>query len=533
MPRRVVRFRLPHRPPIRSTAVTVKRFRSVLFAAAFALGAAPAAAQSAVSIPTVGESGAAVESLRRDLMRIIREPSWDENGYGVLAVSLDRGDTLFALNPDRPLAPASNAKLFSTAAALYYLGPDFRFSTFLLADGPVHDGVLAGDLILYGTGDPSISGRMLEGPSAVLRRLAASLEEAGIRRIAGDVVGDGSYFDDEWVGPGWEESDLDDWYGAPVGGLSLAENMVSVRISPGGAGAPAVIRTTPATRGLALENRVRTVRSGSSAVTFQRIDGRLVATGQVRAGGGGISRSIPVVDPANFAAAALSAVLEERGIAVDGGVRTVRRPEESRVSFSGGGAPAVNAPRVLGAHLSPPLSEVAAVTNHVSHNLFAEALLKTVGRVVMGEGTFAAGVQAVRYFLECELGPEPPEISQVDGSGLSRNNLLTARTTVRLLDYMPRSGFWESFFSSLPAAAVPDGLEQRMRGTPAAGNLRAKTGTIRRVSALSGYVTSADGERIAFSILANGVPSNARAKRLEDAIGARLAAFTRKSAPQY
>jgi D-alanyl-D-alanine carboxypeptidase/D-alanyl-D-alanine-endopeptidase (penicillin-binding protein 4) len=513
----------------------VNRFLPALLAAAVLVGTAPAATQQAAPVPAVGESAlavggsaAAVDALRRDLLRIIREPSWDESGYGVLVVSLDRGDTLFALNPDRPLAPASNTKLFSTAAALYYLGPDFRFSTFLLADGPVHDGVLAGDLILYGTGDPAISGRMLEGPSAVLRKLAASLEEAGIRRVAGDVVGDGSYFDDEWVGPGWEEGDLDDWYGAPVGALSLAENVVSVRVSPGSAGAPAVIRTTPATSGLALENRVRTVRSGASRVSFERIAGRLVATGQVRAGGGAVTRNVPVVDPANFAAAALRAVLEERGIEVGGGVRTVRRPGESRVSFSGGGAPAAaSAPRVLAAHLSPPLSEVAAVTNHVSHNLFAEALLKTVGRVVLGEGTFAAGARAVRYFLECELGPEPPQISQVDGSGLSRNNLLTARTTVRLLDYMPRSGFWESFFSSLPAAAVPDGLEQRMRGTAAAGNLRAKTGTIRRVSALSGYVTSADGERIAFSILANGVPSTARAKRSEDAIGARLAAFTR------
>jgi D-alanyl-D-alanine carboxypeptidase/D-alanyl-D-alanine-endopeptidase (penicillin-binding protein 4) len=520
----------------------VNRLLPALIAALLGASAVPAATQQAASAPAGGESAAArraisvagaeppssaIEELRRDLMRIIREPSWDVSGYGVLAVSLDRGDTLFALNPDRPLAPASNAKLFSTAAALYYLGPDFRFSTFLLADGPVRDGVLAGDLILYGTGDPSISGRMLEGPSAVLRRLAASLDDAGIRRIAGDVVGDGSYFDDEWVGPGWEEGDLDDWYGAPVGGLSLAENVVTVRVTPGRAGGPAVIRTMPETRGLALDNRVRTVRSGTSRVSFQRSDGRLVATGQVRAGGGGITRSVPVVDPANLAAAALRAVLEERGIEISGGVRTVRRPQESRVSFSGGGALAAGAPRVLAAHLSPPLAQVAAVTNHVSHNLFAEALLKTVGRVVLGEGTFAAGAEAVRTFLESELGAEPPEITQVDGSGLSRNNLLTARTTVRLLDYLPRSGFWESFFSSLPAAAVPDGLEQRMRGTPAAGNLRAKTGTIRRVSALSGYVTSADGERIAFSILANGVPSTARAKRSEDAIGARLAAFSR------
>ena len=182
---------------------------------------------------------------------------------------------------------------------------------------------------------------------------------------------------------------------------------------------------------------------------------------------------------------------------------------------------------MVAVHFSPRLDEIAAVTNHVSHNLFAEALLKSVGRVVGGEGSFAAGAEAVRHFLQRELGAAPVAISQVDGSGLSRNNLVSARTAVRLLDYMPKSDVWESYFSSLPAAAEPDGLDRRMRGTLAAGNLRAKTGTIRRVSALSGDVRSADGELLAFSILANGVPSTARAKRSEDAIGARLAAFSR------
>ena len=493
---------------------------------------AGASAQTAPPRPETNVPAPAVDALRRDLSRIIAEPGWSGDEYGVMVVSLDRGDTLFALNPDRPLAPASNAKLFSTAAALYYLGPAFRFTTFLLADGPIRDGVLDGDLILYGTGDPSISGRMLEGPTAVMRAMVDSLVAAGVREIRGDVVGDGSYFDDQWVGPGWQENDLDAWYGAPIGALSFAENVVSIRFEPTAPGRPARVSSNPVTRELALENRVSTVSSGTSRVSFERRDDRLIAHGQVRSGSGGIARSIPVVDPANYAAAALRAVLEQRGVAVAGAVRSVRRPTDSRVSFASGTPSLVGgtAPRVLAAHLSPPLGEIAAVTNHVSHNLFAEALLKAVGRLVAGEGTFAAGGAAIQRFLERELGSAPVTISQVDGSGLSRNNLLSARTAVRLLDYMPKSDVWESYFSSLPAAAVPDGLEQRMRGTPAAGNLRAKTGTIRRVSALSGYVHSADGELLAFSILANDVPSTARAKRSEDAIGARLAAFSRSAA---
>lgn len=488
--------------------------------------AAPPEASSAAAA-----AAPAVDALRRDLSRIIAEPGWNGDEYGVMVVSLDRGDTLFALNPDRPLAPASNTKLFSTAAALYYLGPEFRFTTYLLADAPIRDGVLAGDLILYGTGDPAISGRMLEGPTATLRSLVDSLLAAGVREIRGDVVGDGSYFDDEWIAPGWQENDLDAWYGAPIGALSFAENVVSIRFEPASPGQPARVRTTPETQGLALENRVVTVGSGSNRVSFERREDRLVAHGQVRAGSGGIGRSIPVVDPANYAAAALRAVLAERGVEVTGSVRSIRSARASRVSFATGSPEGLNAdaPRVLATHFSPPLGEIAAVTNHVSHNLFAEALLKAVGRVVGGAGTFEAGSEAVRAFLERELGEAPVAISQVDGSGLSRNNLLSARTAVRLLDYMPRSDVWESYLASLPEAAVPDGLERRMRGTPAAGNLRAKTGTIRRVSALSGYVHSADGELLAFSILANGVPSTARAKRSEDAIGARLASFSRSA----
>ncbi|HEX6924503.1 MAG TPA: D-alanyl-D-alanine carboxypeptidase/D-alanyl-D-alanine-endopeptidase [Longimicrobiaceae bacterium] len=490
--------------------------------------ARPAEARSAADQQLASAPAPEVESLRRDLARIIDAPGWRGDDYGVLVVSLDRGDTLFALNPDLPLAPASNTKLFSTAAALYYLGPDYRYTTYLLADGPILGGVLEGDLILYGTGDPSISRRVYDDPLAPFRALVDSLVAAGVHRVQGDVVGDGSYFDDQWVGPGWEERDLNAWYGAPVGALSFGENVVTLRLRPSSPGRPARVITSPATAGLALENRVMTVRNGQSGVSFERVDGRLVAVGQVRSGTAGIARTLPVVDPANYAAAVLRALLAERGISVGGQVRSVRDPAASRVRFASLGAESgASVPRVIGSHQSPPLAEIVSVTNHVSHNLFAEALLKTVGRAAWGEGSYRAGAAAVQHFLEEELGPEPVSISQVDGSGLSRNNLLTARTAVRLLGYMPESDVWDSYFASLPAAAVPRGLEHRMRGTAAAANLRAKTGTIRRVSALSGYVRTADGELLAFSILANGVPSTARAKQSEDQIGARLAAFSR------
>ncbi|CAN5640127.1 D-alanyl-D-alanine carboxypeptidase/D-alanyl-D-alanine-endopeptidase [soil metagenome] len=480
---------------------------------------------------------AEVLQLRNDLERTIRASGWAGAEWGVMAVSLDRGDTLFAMNPDSPISPASNQKLFSTAAALYYLGPDFRYSTYLLSDGETANGQIQGDLILYGTGDPAMSARMLSRSLAPLEDLVDALVARGVRQITGDVVGDGSYFDDRYLGEGWSPSYRLASYSAPVGALSLAENLISIRVLPGGVGSPAQLRTVPATSGLAVNNEVRTVASGATRVRFDHDERGIVLTGQIARGHGGVSRVIPVVDPTNFTAAALRAILEDRGIAVGGQVRTVSRVEDSRVGSDGRSArngEAGSAPRVLGVYLSPTLQEVATVTNQISHNMYAEALLKTVGRVVLGEGSAAAGARAIEFMLECEAALNPAWLSLVDGSGLSRLNRVTPRATIHLLDFMSRGGLWESFSATLPEAAAPGALRHSLRNrlgqTPAARNLRAKTGTINRVSSLAGYVTSASGERIAFAIYVNETPSTAIAKRIEDAIGIRLARFERPPA---
>jgi D-alanyl-D-alanine carboxypeptidase/D-alanyl-D-alanine-endopeptidase (penicillin-binding protein 4) len=232
-----------------------------------------------------------------------------------------------------------------------------------------------------------------------------------------------------------------------------------------------------------------------------------------------------VVDPANLAAAGLRAVLAEAGVTVRGRVRSVN--EASRSSFPvPGGFRAAIPPRVIAVHLSPTLADIVSVTNHVSHNLFADALLKASGRTAVGEGSFAGGARAVRALVALQNPADTLLLHQVDGSGLSRLDRVTARATVHLLDFMRRSEVGEVFAASLPEAGNRLGLH-RMFDTPAAGNLRAKTGTIHGVSSLSGYVTSADGERLAFSIIANDVPSTAREKRREDAVGARLAEFRR------
>jgi D-alanyl-D-alanine carboxypeptidase/D-alanyl-D-alanine-endopeptidase (penicillin-binding protein 4) len=477
----------------------------------------------------------AVLNLRSDLDRLIKSPAWRGDQWGVLVVSLDRGDTLFAYQPDLALAPASNLKLFTSAAALYYLGPDFRYSTYLMTDGEIADGVLQGDLVIYGTGDPTLSDRFYPTKTAIWESFADSVAALGIREIRGDVVGDASYFGGPSVGLGWQESYMNAWYAAPVSALSFNENIVTLHILPGEqAGWRPKIQFIPGGEGIAIVNQATTVQGGSTSIRVDRAayDGPIVVTGQISKGSSGVWRSVPVDDPARFAAAVLREVLESRGIRVTGEVRSIADSVASPLAGRSVFAPAFDAApplRVLAVHQSPPMLEILKVVNRKSHNLYAEAVLRTVGRVAVGQGTVDGGARAVRHLLERETDLDSFALRMFDGSGLSVLNRVSPRTTIALLDYMAKSPMWEDFWATLPEAGATDGL-RRMYRTAAEQNLRAKTGTIDRVSALSGYVRSANGERLAFSIMSNNVPSTWRAKRVEDAIGARLAAFTRPAA---
>lgn len=504
-------------------------FRAPLVAGVLLLLAGQSAAQSGAGSGPFAAPERAVAALRAELFALLRASGGPPDARSVLVVSRDRGDTLFALNPDLPLIPASNVKLYTTAAALFYLGPRFRYSTLLFADGELKDGILYGDLVLVGMGDPSLSARPLgTGPSA-LHAFADTLRARGIHEVRGRVVGDDTFFDNSWTGAAWEADDRLAWYAAPVDALTVEESMVTLHVRPGGApDRPARIETEPATEGLRIQNRVGTVARGPDRVRVMYDDGALIVTGQVRAAGGGVQQRVPVADPGQYAAAALLGLLRQRGVAVSGGASTMAAPEPFPTQPNPAAPlPSRAARQLVAVHLSPPLAEMVRITNHRSHNLFAEALFKTVGRVAAGEGSFAGGRRAVHRMLH-EMGTDTATVQLADGSGLSRPNRTTTRATVRLLDWLAESDVWEPFFASLPVAGSPAGL-RRMYGTAAAGNLRAKTGTIRGVSALSGYVTTADGEQLLFSIMANGLGSTAHAKQTENAVAAALAGFRRGS----
>jgi len=454
--------------------------------------------------------------------------SWGEAHWGVLVVSLDTHDTLFAIEPDQALAPASNVKLLTTAAALHVLGPDYRFRTYLLSDAPIVDGVLEGDLVLYGTGDPGISDRFYASKDEVFQRLVDGLEAAGIRHVEGDLIADASFFPGPLRNSGWDVRDLNEHFTAAVSALSYNENVVSFRIQAGAVGAPPEVETVPPHSALVLENTAETVTGRARPRLAILRDDPLEpvrVTGRMTAGSGDVWRQMTVAIPADFAGASFRATLEEREITLGGQLRTNALPRTGvaqRVS-----APALGhrGARILATHVSRPLADYLAVINKESNNHFAESVFRALGRAREGVGSPEASARTVATTLH-QLGIDTTGTVQRDGSGLDARNRVSPATFVATLAAMSEGPLWPEYWASLPRAGTRRELG-RMYRTAAADNLRAKTGTIEGVSALSGMVRSQDGERLAFSIMVNGSRSQTRAKRVENLMGARLADFRR------
>jgi serine-type D-Ala-D-Ala carboxypeptidase/endopeptidase (penicillin-binding protein 4) len=475
------------------------------------------------ALPAVAPGMApALASLRTTLDGIVDRPG----EWSVLAVSLDRGDVLYERNPDLPLAPASNMKVFTAAAAIHYLGADYRFQTYLLTDAPIVDGVLMGDLYLYGTGDPTLGRRFAPRPAHVLEAFADTLVKLGVREIRGSVVGDGSYFQGANTGAGWSNNNLNAWYAAPAGALSVHENLVRLEIKPGERpGHRPRIEFSPGGRGIAVANTAVSGGGGRPFVTRLAFDGPIFVSGRV---GGTSSFAVPVGDPTRYAAAMFRDVILSKGIVVTGDIRVIEDAAESPISARTVFAPALEEEatvRILGVHRSGPLHEMLEVVNQQSHNFYSEQIFRKVGRVAVGDGSPAGGALAIEMLL-AGAGVDTAGIEIMDGSGLSTLNRVSARGFVNMLAFIAKSEMAEQFEATLPVAGQVRRF-RRMGGTPAEGNLRAKTGTINNVSALSGYVTARNGETIAFSIIANNVASVANAKYVENLIGARLAAFDR------
>ena len=489
------------------------------------------------ALPTSPPKAPSPPPVRMMLDGLLRTGSQTET-WAVQVISLDYGDTLFSRRAHATMAPASNLKLYTSATALHLLGPEFRFPTYLLARGTVTDGVLHGDLILYGTGDPTLGTPEPDAPSEAIQALIDGLMAAGIRRVDGRVLGDGSFYTGAMRRPSWQARDLDQWFAAPVSALTFNENMVTLRVqATNSEGLPGAVVTSPAQAGIPIRNETRIQRGGASTtITRPRPDDPIRVTGTMRPGQPDVWRAMTVSAPPAYAASVFRAALQSAGISVTGGSGAVGTPEAPQSPVGGGlwytartrdGAAPLWSVAVV--H-SPPVRELIHRVNRQSHNLYSELLLLAMGRMTGSGSDFEAGLEAMRTFLVDTVGVDGQALHLEDGSGLSRLNRTTAADLVRALHFMEGSPHREAFLASLPSAGGPRSRELgRMARTPAEGNLLAKTGTIHRTSALSGIVRSADGERLLFSILVNNVPSPWAAKQVEDRVGVQLASFQRRT----
>ena len=490
-----------------------------------------------VSVPLAGcaaKSAARVQSpaaatdnlghLRNDLARIFSDQNFASAQWGVAVISLDRGDILFEQNATRLYMPASNNKILTAASALIRLGPDYRFETRISADGVVSDGILKGNLVVTGAGDPTLAPRFHENdPFRVFKEWAAKLKEKGIRRIEGAVLGDGRAFPAPLLGRGWEWDDLAYGYAAPVSALQFNENLYTVEVTPGEAeGAPAAVKCSPLPDYVSIDARVTTIAEGSRGrVEVQRGERSesVVIRGTIAAKADADSTSLAVELPDHYYLAALKKTLQDEGIDLTNAV--LRVPGESDPATPGAG-------QLLWTHTSPTLAEILKPLLKVSQNLYAETLMRTLGLVVSGQGGFEAGREAVQATLERMAIPRGT-YAYVDGSGLSRQNLISADMLIRIFKFMYRNRNFAAFYDALPIAGVDGTIRGRLRGTKAENNVHGKTGTIAYVRCLSGYLKTVDGEMLAFAMIANNfLASNQAAEYVQDAALERLANFRRK-----
>ena len=468
---------------------------------------------------------------------LLGRPAAARTHWGVCVVDLESGATLYAHGENRLFVPASNVKLFSTALALRRLGPDYAFTTSVVSEGGVDEsGRLDGNLLLIGGGDPNLSSRELPyrrredfapdrlGP---LRQLAQGVKNAGIESIAGDVVGDDSRYVWQPYPRGWSYADTLLGYGSPTSALVFNDNLILLRVTPGGAGGPARVVMVPRLTFYEVSNRTLTVSSRSVARGLQvrkgETPGQVVLAGQIPSQSGGRTFELAAEDPARYAATALKRALADLGIDVQGdAVARHLLPDRLASLRSGRGLPASKRGETVAEVTSVPLSEAIRVVNKDSENLHAEMLLREVALREAGIATQEAAIQSLRRFL-AEAGLRTNEFVLRDGSGLSRHDLLSPRGTVRLLQHMWNSADREAYLQSLPIAGHDGTLGWRFQRTSARGRIRAKTGSMSHVLALSGYVSSHGERTLAFSIFANNfgiVQSSTR--YLIDAIAAEL-----------
>jgi len=410
---------------------------------------------------------------------------------GIQVVEVSTGATLYSKNADRLFLPASNLKILTSALALERLRPDYRFTTRVVRES-------SGDVVLVGSGDPSLSGRTFPyskeqhagPPLQAIEQLADAIAAHGVAHIDGDIVGDDCLFPWDPYPPSWTEDDTLRDYGAPVSALSLNDNIATISVSP------SALTIEPPLEYLTIDNRVRAAARGSDpAVHARRVarSSQWQLTGTIPLGRA-VTENLPVDDPALFAASALYDALTRRGIAIHG------HPVARHRALGEPYAPVEG--EELASRTSPPLADLLQVMDIFSVNLHAELLLREVGRVTRGQGTTTAGLAEMTSFLS-GAGAQAGDWRLEDGSGLARNTLVTPRLLTLILAREAQSADSVQWTSLLPAGGEDGTLSRRLCCLSGGRGIHAKTGTLSRALALSGYADSASHGQLAFSILVN------------------------------
>ncbi|MEH0843064.1 D-alanyl-D-alanine carboxypeptidase/D-alanyl-D-alanine-endopeptidase [Micromonospora sp. CPCC 205711] len=492
-----------------------------LFSRTVALVTMVATAAAAGALPATAESPTpAATRLHATIDAILADARLDGAQAGVVVMDTATGETLYDRNGDRRLVPASNTKLLTSTAALELLGPGHRFTTDVHTGGTRRAGLVSGDLYLRGGGDPTML-------AADYDTLAAQVAADGVRVVTGNLVADDTRYDRTRLGPDWTWDDESYYYAAQVSALTVAPDTdydagnVIVHAAPAStAGAPPVVTMTPPNGYVRIDNRAETVAEGRTTISFERQHGgnTVVVTGQIALGDEPSSDWMTVWEPAGYAADIFRAALRRHGVRVLG--RTVL------------GEATPEGAATVARHDSMTLAELMVPFLKLSNNGHAEVLTKEIGRVISGSGTWTAGLTAISQYV-ANAGMDTGRLRQRDGSGLSRRNLIPPGEFTALLAAVRQEPWFDTWYAALPIAGnaerfVGGTLRSRMRGTPAANNVHAKTGSLTGVSGLSGYVTDADGRVLAFSIVLNNYLASS-VKGLEDQIAIALASYTEKS----
>ena len=479
--------------------------------------------KSRVSAENTSAPRADVERFRRRAEAALSATGPDKGTWGVLVTDAGTGEILYSRNADGYFMPASNAKLFSTALALATLGPDYRVRTTVATNGALDaNGVLNGNLVLIGRGDANLSNRKFpfekkeerEGPpDKVLAAFADTVAARGVKEITGDVIADDSMFQHEKFPSGWLVDDILWSYGAAVSAIAVNDNTFTLDLRPGAhEGDPARSDAGMAADFYTVENSVLTsARGNEEKLAAARDPGSRIiqVSGTMPLDAPTRRLNIAIEDPAEYAAGLLSHLLESRGVKIDG---------HSRARHVADPTPNAAAQTVLAEHTSVPLSDEVRLTNKNSENLHAELLLLLAAHEKTGANNYEDALKFASDFFR-RAGIADGAVVLSDGSGLSRKDLVTPRSVVQLLRYAAAQPWGELYRSTLPIAGEDGTLSDRMKNTPAAGRIYAKTGTIGHGNALSGYATTAHGARLLFSILGNNNNLHAQdANKVIDAI---------------